>query len=105
MARGVYGFANAARTYYGKEFAALSDDEFMSLVGMLISPNHFRPGSPASAERVQRISAYLKGEIQPASLLDVEYVGKTQGSPTEEMLVMLLRLVTDAKPETIAYGQ
>lgn len=46
-AKPVYGFANAARSYFGKEFAALSDVERTSLVAMLIGPNYFKPGTPA----------------------------------------------------------
>lgn len=94
----IHGFANAARRYFGKEFASLNDEEFLALVGMLISPNHLKPGTSASAERVQRISAYLRGELQPASLLDVEYTGKPQGTRAEEALMMFLRLVTEATP-------
>lgn len=96
--KAVNGFANAARTYFGKEFYALNDEEFIALVGMLISPNRLKPGTPASNERHQRISAYLKGDIQPASLLDVEYKGKQQGSFAEEALMTFLRLITNAKP-------
>jgi membrane peptidoglycan carboxypeptidase len=96
--KAVHGFASAARTYYHKEFQALTDEEFIALVGMLISPNNLKPGSPASNERVQRIVAYLNGEIRPTSLLDVEYKGKQSGSVAEEALMMFLRLITDAKP-------
>ncbi|MEZ5535985.1 MAG: transglycosylase domain-containing protein [Thiolinea sp.] len=96
--KSVHGFANAARVYFDKEFAALNDEEFIALAGMLISPNNLKPGTPASDERVQRISAYLNGEIHPASLLDVEYTGKQQGSVAEETLIMFLRLITGAEP-------
>lgn len=94
----VYGFANAARVYFGKDFAKLSDDEFLSLLAMLISPNTLKSGTPAHAERMQRIHAYLAGERSPASLLDVEYSGKQHGTPAEEALMALLRLVTEANP-------
>lgn len=94
----IHGFANAARTYFGKEFASLNDEEFLALVGMLISPNHLKPGTSASVERVQRISAYLRGELRPTNLLNVEYTGKLQGTRAEEALMMFLRLVTEATP-------
>lgn len=96
--KAIHGFANAAHTYFGKAFHALTDEEFIALVGMLISPNTLKPGTPASDERVQRISAYLNGKIHPASLLDEEYTGKQQGSVAEEALMMFLRLITEAKP-------
>lgn len=92
------GFANAARHYFGKEFAALTDDEFLALLAMLISPNTLQPGTTAHAERMQRLHAYLVGDIQAASLLDVEYNGKQRGTPAEEVLMALLRLVTEANP-------
>jgi membrane peptidoglycan carboxypeptidase len=96
--KAVHGFADAAHTYFGKEFATLNDEEFLSLVAMLIGPNAFKPGSFAYTERMQRIHAYLAGEIRPASLLDVEYNGKQSGSLAEEALMVLLRLITDANP-------
>ncbi len=96
--KAVHGFANAARTWFGKEFSTLNDEEFISLVGMLINPNGLKPGTPASNKRVQRISTYLNGDIKPASLLDIEYTGKQKGSIAEETLMMLLRLITAAKP-------
>lgn len=95
----VHGFAAAANTYFGKAFPSLTDGEFLSLVAMLIAPNQLKPDTPANAQRVQRIHAYLKGEIRPASLLDVDYNGKQAGSLTEEMLMGVLRLVTAANPK------
>jgi membrane carboxypeptidase/penicillin-binding protein PbpC len=94
----VHGYANGARTYFGKEFAALTDEEFLSLVAMLIGPNAFKPGTPAHDERMQRIHAYLSGKYEPAGLLDVEYNGKRHGTPAEEALMLLLRIITDARP-------
>ncbi len=96
--KAIDGFANAAHHYFGKEFAALSDDEFLALLAMLISPNTLRPGTAAHAERMQRLHAYLAGDIQAASLLDVEYNGKQHGTPAEEALMAFLRLVTEANP-------
>jgi membrane peptidoglycan carboxypeptidase len=94
----VHGYANAARIYFGKEFAALTDAQFISLVAMLIGPNYFKPGSPALNERVKLVQAYLAGRYQPDGLLDVEYKGKPQGTPAQEALIALLRMVTDAQP-------
>lgn len=97
-AKPVHGFANAARSYFAKEFATLSDAEFTSLVAMLIGPNYFKPGTPAHDERLRLVQAYLAGRYQPDGLLDVEYKGKSRGTPAQEALIAGLRLVTDARP-------
>ena len=94
----VHGYTQGARSYFGKDFATLTDAQFMSLVAMLIGPNYFRPGTPAHDERMKRVQAYLAGRYQPDGLLDVEYKGKPQGTPVQEALIALLRLVTDAQP-------
>ena len=98
--RPVRGFAEAAQAYYGKPFGGLSDREFQALVAMLIAPNLYVPGSPAHAGRMSRIDAYLAGRHRPASVLDVEYDGRTGGTPAEEALMAVLRLATDARPAT-----
>lgn len=96
----IRGFSNAARTYFGKEFGALTEDEFKALVAMLVAPNHFTPGSSAHAERMRRINAYLAGAYRPRCVLDVEYNGKTRGTVAEETLMLMLRIITDARPIT-----
>jgi membrane peptidoglycan carboxypeptidase len=103
--RAVYGFADAARTYFGKEFSALTDDEYLQLVAMPVGPNAFKPGTDASRERVERIRRYLSGAYQPAGVLDVEYNGRERGSLAAEALMALLRLVTDASPDGVAGAQ
>jgi membrane peptidoglycan carboxypeptidase len=103
--RAVHGFAEAAQAYYGRDFAQLSDREFQSLVAMLIAPNRYVPGSPAHAERMRRLDAYLAGRYRPASLLDVEYDGTAGGTAAEEALMALLRLVTDSRPGARARQQ
>lgn len=95
----IHGFSGAARVYFHKDFSSLSDEEFKSLVAMLPAPNRFIPGSPAFAERMKRIEAYLSGAYHPMCVLDVEYDGKTRGTFGEEALMMTLRLITDAKPQ------
>lgn len=95
----VHGYAVAAQAYFGKSFAELTDEEFLSLVAMHIAPDNLKPGTPENTQRVQRIHAYLSGRYQPASLLDVDYNGKQHGTLAEEALMSFLRLVTDARPE------
>ena len=97
--REVHGLADAAKTYFGKEFKDLTDNEFLSLVAMLISPNSLKPGTPANRTRVERIHRVLAGELKPASLLDVDYTGRTHGTLSEEALIALLKAITNARPD------
>ncbi len=71
----IIGFSAAAQEFFGKEFVALSQDEFLSLTAMLIAPNEYNPRTqPAkNAERVRRIKRLLNGECAPASRDDVSY--------------------------------
>lgn len=94
----IHGFQNAAKVYFHKEFSAISDDEFLSLVAMLIGPNDLKPGTVSNTERVLRIKKYLSGQYQPTGLLDVDYNGKRHGTIAEEALMAFLRLVTNASP-------
>ncbi|WP_431097195.1 transglycosylase domain-containing protein [Polaromonas aquatica] len=94
----VHGYAAGAQAYFGKNFAELTDEEFLSLVAMHIAPDSLKPGTPENTQRVQRIHAYLSGKYQPASLLDVDYNGKQRGTLAEEALMSFLRLITDARP-------
>jgi len=75
--RPVKGFADAARTFYGRELAALSDREFLSLIAMLMAPARLDPRrhAAANAERVRRIERLLAGQCAPLGLRDVEYEG------------------------------
>lgn len=94
----VHGLAAAAEVYFKKPFRNLTDDEFIALIGMTISPNTLKPGTPDSVTRVERIKKFLAGEVSPASVLDFEYVGKQRGTVAEEALMAFLRLVTHADP-------
>jgi membrane carboxypeptidase/penicillin-binding protein len=71
----VRGFSAAAKIYFGKPFHTLTDDEYLSLVAMLIGPDEFsvkyRPGR--NRERVERIRKVLSGEYKPQGLRDVYY--------------------------------
>jgi membrane carboxypeptidase/penicillin-binding protein PbpC len=95
----VHGFAAAARTYFGKDFSDLSDEEYLALVAALINPNSLKPGTQASQDRVARIRRYVNGEYRPAGVMDLEYRGAEANlSFTARKLVTLLRLITDARP-------
>lgn len=73
--RPVIGYADAARSYYGRELAQLNDREFLSLVAMTIAPNQLDPvrHNAANAERVRRIEAMLAGKCAPQNLRDIAY--------------------------------
>jgi membrane peptidoglycan carboxypeptidase len=90
----VHGLSDAARVYFAKPHQQLLDDEFLSLIGMTVSPDTLKPGSDASAKRVERIKRYLNGQMVPASVMDFDYLGTTRGTVAEEALMVLLRLIT-----------
>jgi membrane peptidoglycan carboxypeptidase len=94
----VHGLAAASEFYFQKSYRELSDDDFITLIGMTISPDTLKPGTRGSVERVARIKRFLSGEVKPASVLDFEYVGKQGGTVAEEMLMSFLRLITHADP-------
>jgi hypothetical protein len=75
--RAVTGFADGARTWFGKPLAKLSDDEFLSLVAMLVAPDALKPGRDdrGRAERLSRIKRLLSGQCKPAGLRDVMLKG------------------------------
>lgn len=75
LGNGATGFEKAARTYYGKPFAELSEDEYISLVAMLIAPKVFdlRKFPERNAERAARIKRLVSGEYKPRGLCDMYY--------------------------------
>jgi hypothetical protein len=67
---------DASQAYFGKPFNALTRDEYIGLVGMLIGPNEFRPDrAGAYNERVARIKALLAGQCRPTGVFDPLYSG------------------------------
>jgi membrane peptidoglycan carboxypeptidase len=73
--RPIRGFAAAARAFHGRELAALTDRQFLSLVAMLIAPAEFDPlrHPEANRDRTDRIVALLAGRCRPRGLRDVRY--------------------------------
>jgi membrane peptidoglycan carboxypeptidase len=71
--RAVNGFDEGARVYFDKPFAALTEDEYIALVAMLIAPNgcNVRRQPGLNAERVLRIRRLLAGECTPNNWSDV----------------------------------
>lgn len=98
----VHGLAQAARTYFAKEFTELTDDEYLSLVAALINPNSLKPGTPANEDRAARIRQYASGEYRPVGVMDLEYRGGEANLRfSARKLVRLLRLITDARPSDL----
>jgi membrane peptidoglycan carboxypeptidase len=75
----VRGFAAAAKAYFYKTFDELTEDEYLSLVAMLIGPDDFsvKYHGDKNSERVARIKKVLSGEYQPQDNRDVYYGQRT----------------------------
>ena len=69
------GFASAARFYYGKEFHALTEKEYIGLVAMFVGCGTFNPvrNPEEHRERVARIQRVLAGEYVPTRMRDIYY--------------------------------
>ena len=75
LGQGVQGFAAASRHYYHKPFRELTEDEYISLVAMVVAPRTFnlRDHPQRNALRVERIKALVAGRYQPKGLCDLYY--------------------------------
>lgn len=71
----VRGFEMAAKRYFGKTFTQLSDEEYLSLVAMLIAPDGYsiKNHPEKNRIRVERIKRLLSGEYKPYGLQDLYY--------------------------------
>lgn len=58
----IFGMNHAAETLFGKNSAALSDDEYLSLLAMLPAPDTLTLHSEALTKRVHLIQKVFKGE-------------------------------------------
>ncbi|OUS28196.1 hypothetical protein A9Q99_11690 [Gammaproteobacteria bacterium 45_16_T64] len=69
------GLPSAASSYFEKPLANLSNIEFITLVAMLKSPNHFHPskGAMQLKTRVSSIERILSGDCQPNGWFDTTY--------------------------------
>jgi membrane carboxypeptidase/penicillin-binding protein len=75
--RDIQGFEAASEVYFGRSFDRLNNDQYLSLVAMLMAPDRLDPLTHRSAnrERVLRIKLMLSGECRPTGLRDVTYEG------------------------------
>jgi hypothetical protein len=71
--RSVIGLGQAARAWFGKDLAALSEDEYLALIAMGPSPRTLDPvdHAAANADRVARIKRLLANACKPTGLRDV----------------------------------
>jgi len=69
------GLFDAARYYYKKNPDRLSEDEYISLIGSLISPDdlNVEDHPRENADRVRRIKQLLDGSYAPKGLFDITY--------------------------------
>jgi len=73
----VVGFEAASEVYFGRSFDRLNNDQFLSVVAMLMAPDRLDPLTHrgSNRERVLRIKLLLSGECRPEGLRDVTYKG------------------------------
>ena len=73
--RDVIGFPAAARAWFGRDYAALDEDQYLALVAMLIAPDRLDPvrHPGENAERVRRIKALLAARCRPLDKDDLWY--------------------------------
>lgn len=71
----IYGFENAAQQYYARSLSELDDEQFLSLLAMLIGAKQFNVSQQLERNqaRVDRIKRVLSGDYVPAGLNDVYY--------------------------------
>ena len=69
----VRGFEDAAGTYFHRDFASLTRQQYLSLVAMCVGPDKYSVAThrQENAERIARIERLLRGECQPKSWLEV----------------------------------
>jgi membrane peptidoglycan carboxypeptidase len=62
----IVGFSDAARSYFNKPFAHLSEDQYLSLVAMLIGPTNYNPRTQPkeNAERVESLRHIVIGRCR-----------------------------------------
>ena len=86
LGNGAEGFEQASNTYFHKRFSEISEDEYISLVAMIIAPNTFNieKHPERNKQRIQRIKLLIDGQYIPKGLCDL-YYGKINKSFTDEL--------------------
>jgi membrane peptidoglycan carboxypeptidase len=75
LGQGIKGFEQAAKFYFHKSFAQLTEDEYIAIVAMIIAPETFNVNKfpTRNQERVERIKRLISGEYKPRGLFDLYY--------------------------------
>ena len=73
--KAVVGIQSAAKAYYSKSLEMLTEEEYISLVAMIVMPGtfHLRDHPGWNQERVQRIKALVAGQYKPKGFMDQFY--------------------------------
>lgn len=74
----VYGFADAARQYFDRPFASLTEEEYLAIIAMNIAPVSYNVASAPelNADRVARLKLLIAGDYKPKSLMDQYFGGR-----------------------------
>jgi monofunctional biosynthetic peptidoglycan transglycosylase len=69
------GLETAAQTYYGRPLSALIEDQYISLIAMIVMPGtfHILEHPEWNEDRTNRIKALMAGTYRPAGLMDQFY--------------------------------
>lgn len=72
---GAEGFAQASQHYFQKDFQELTEEQYLSLVAMMIAPDTFsiEKYPERNKERVERIKKVISGEYRLKGLFDLYY--------------------------------
>ncbi|MCU7947638.1 MAG: transglycosylase domain-containing protein [Candidatus Thiodiazotropha sp. (ex Cardiolucina cf. quadrata)] len=71
----IRGFEQAANYYFNKKFEQLNEDQYITIVAMIIAPTTFsiEKHPKRNKDRVTRIKQVIKGEYKPKGLCDLYY--------------------------------
>ena len=97
--KAIHGFANGCRVYLGKEYYAISDDEFLTLLVMLDRPNALKPGTPGNREKIKRIKASLANSHRTAGQDNSKYIFQQNRPFSHKVCMTIIKLITDAIPD------
>lgn len=91
----VYGFASACSLYYEKPFSEIGEDEYISLVAMLIVPTTFnlKDYPERNLNRVESIKRMLSGEYKLKGHMDLYYGGESYREPRSKVKGWYNRIV------------
>ena len=71
----VIGLEETAKSYYNKSVKSLSENQFISLLAMIVMPStfHIIDHPKWNEDRTSRIKALMNGEYKPVGLMDQFY--------------------------------